>query len=159
MLPSAFGRPDKFAPVADLYREAFAAGGHKHAPVVGACWHGWVGANDAIARARFEPRYRAYHAFNQAVIKSVNPNPPSYLMAKFDFDFLTTSGPALVGGPQAFAERLQGLAKSVSADVNLIKMDMGGVPRQEYVEMVEILGREVIPLLEPAGVTMAATGS
>ena len=49
MLPSAFGKPDKFAPVADIYREAFAEAGHAHAPRVGACWHGWVGKTDAIA--------------------------------------------------------------------------------------------------------------
>ncbi len=159
MLPSAFGKPDKFAPMADVYREAFAEAGHKHAPMVGACWHGWVGANDAIARARWEPRYRAYHAFNQAVIRSVNPNPPAYLMTPFDFDFLTTSGPALVGGPQAFAERLTKVARLVGADVNLIKMDMGGVPRPEYLEMVEILGGEVIPLLETPRRAKAAAGS
>jgi len=147
MLPSAFGRPDKFAAVADIYREAFADAGHKHAARVGACWHGWVGESDAIARARFEPRYRDYHAFNQAMIKSVNDNPPAYLVSAFDYEFLSTSGPAIVGGPERFADRLRTLAEVVGADVNLIKMDMGGVPREEYVEMVEMLGAEVLPLL------------
>jgi alkanesulfonate monooxygenase SsuD/methylene tetrahydromethanopterin reductase-like flavin-dependent oxidoreductase (luciferase family) len=148
MLPSAFGRPDKFAPMADVYRESFAAAGHRHQAQVGACWHGWVGADDEQARARFEPRYRAYHAFNTGIIRSVNPDPPSYLTAPFDFGFLTTSGPAIVGGPEAFAERLSKLARVVGADVNLIKMDMGGVPREEYVDMVRLLGERVIPLLQ-----------
>jgi alkanesulfonate monooxygenase SsuD/methylene tetrahydromethanopterin reductase-like flavin-dependent oxidoreductase (luciferase family) len=148
MLPSAFGRPDKFAPMADVYRESFAAAGHRHQAQVGACWHGWVGADDAQARARFEPRYRAYHAFNTGIIRSVNPDPPPYLIAPFDFEFLTTSGPAIVGGPEAFAERLSKLARVVGADVNLIKMDMGGVPREEYVDMVRLLGERVIPLLQ-----------
>lgn len=147
MLPSAFGRPDKFIEVANIYREAFAAAGHKHDARVGACWHGWVGKTDAYARERYEPRYRAYHAFNQAMIKCVHSNPPAYLTTAFDYDFLSTRGPAIVGGPQAFAERFTTLSTLVGADVNLIKMDMGGVPREEYVEMVEILGSEVIPLL------------
>jgi len=149
MLPSAFGRPDKFAPMADVYREAFAAAGHKHNAKVGACWHGWVGDTDAEARARFEPRYRAYHAFNTRVIRSVNPDPPPYLVAQFDYDFLTTQGPAIVGGPEAFAERLSRVATTVGADVNLIKMDMGGVPREEYVDMVRLLCESVIPLVQP----------
>jgi len=147
MLPSAFGKPDKFAEIADIYREAFAAANHRHQARVGASWHGWVGSTDAIARARYEPRYRAYHAFNQAMIKSVNDNPPAYLISNFDYDFLSTQGPAIVGGPQAFAERLIYLNDLVGADLNLIKMDMGGVPREEYLEMVEILGSEVLPLL------------
>lgn len=150
MLPSAFGRPDKFAPMADVYREAFAEAGHKHRAQVGACWHGWVGATSAKARARFEPRYRAYHAFNTSIIKSVNPDPPPYLTATFDYDFLTTSGPAIVGGPADFAERLSKVADTVGADVNLIKMDMGGVPRDEFVDMVRLLGEEVIPMLPSA---------
>jgi alkanesulfonate monooxygenase SsuD/methylene tetrahydromethanopterin reductase-like flavin-dependent oxidoreductase (luciferase family) len=147
MLPSAFGKPDKFVDIANLYREAFAAAGHKHPARVGASWHGWVGKTDKLARERYAPRYQAYHAFNQAMILSVNPNPPSYLTTPFDYEFLSTRGPAIVGGPESFAERLSYLSDLVGADLNLIKMDMGGVPREEYVEMVEILGTEVLPLL------------
>ncbi|MGH6614591.1 LLM class flavin-dependent oxidoreductase [Sphingomonas sp.] len=147
MLPSAFGKPDKFVAVAEIYREAFAAAGHKHASRVGACWHGWVGKTDALARERYEPRYRGYHAFNMAMIKSVNDNPPAYLTSTFDYEFLSTHGPAIVGGPAKFADRLMLLSELVGADVNLIKMDMGGVGRDEYVEMVELLGTEVVPQL------------
>jgi alkanesulfonate monooxygenase SsuD/methylene tetrahydromethanopterin reductase-like flavin-dependent oxidoreductase (luciferase family) len=157
MLPSAFGKPDKFIPIADIYREAFAAAGHSHEPRVGACWHGWVGKTDALARERYEPRYREYHAFNQAVIKSVNPNPPSYVTSAFDYELLSTKGPAIVGGPAKFADRLMTLSELVGADVNLIKMDMGGVPREEYVEMVEILGNDVVPQLNLARPALAAT--
>ncbi len=159
MLPSAFGRPDKFAAVADIYREAFAEAGHAHAPRVGACWHGWVDTSESVARARFEPRYRAYHAFSQRVIKKVNPNPPPYLVTPFDYEFLSTDGPAIVGGPERFAERLGALANIVGADLNIIKMDMGGVPREEYVDMVGRLCGEVLPLLnthsKPALATVA----
>lgn len=147
MLPSAFGKPDKFVEIADIYREAFAKSNHRHDACVGASWHGWVGKTNELAHERYEPRYRAYHAFNQAMILSVNPNPPSYLTTPFNYEFLSTQGPAIVGGPEAFAERLYYLGNLVGADLNLIKMDMGGVPREEYVEMVEILGTEVLPLL------------
>jgi alkanesulfonate monooxygenase SsuD/methylene tetrahydromethanopterin reductase-like flavin-dependent oxidoreductase (luciferase family) len=147
MLPSAFGKPDKFVEIADIYREAFAAANHKHEAQVGASWHGWVGKTHELAHERYEPRYRHYHAFNMAMIASVNPDPPSYLKTPFNYEFLSTQGPAIVGGPESFAERLSYLSNLVGADLNLIKMDMGGVPREEYVEMVEILGTEVLPLL------------
>jgi hypothetical protein len=93
-----------------------------------------------------------------AMIKSVNDNPPAYLTSTFDYDFLSTHGPAIVGGPQRFAERLVYLSELVGADLNLIKMDMGGVPREEYVDMVERLG-SVIPLMNvrsPAAVAANA---
>lgn len=160
MLPSAFGKPDNFIPIANIYREAFAAANHKHEAQVGACWHGWVDSSDERALQRFEPRYRGYHAFNLKVITSVNPNPPSFVHTPFDFEVLSTKGPAIVGGVQKFADRLAYLAELVDADLNLIKMDMGGVPREEYIEMVERLGTEVLPILggkaEPVPVAATA---
>lgn len=152
MLPSAFGKPDKFVDVANIYRDAYADAGHPGAPEVGACWHGWVAPDTALALARFEPRYRAYHAFTQALIKSVNPSPPSYLSTPFDYDFLCRQGPAIVGSPSDFAERLLSLADMLGAEVNLVKMDMGGVPRDEFLDAVRLVGDEVIPRLGvPAG--------
>jgi len=147
MLPSAFGRPDKFVPVVDMYREAFAAADHAHKPEIGACWHGWVAPASQEAHRRFEPRYRAYHAFSQALIKRVNPNPPSYLTTDFDYKLLTTHGPAIVGSPAEFLDRLGELDELLSVDLNLIKMDMGGVPREEYLNMIELLASDVIPKL------------
>lgn len=36
---------------------------------------------------------------------------------------------------------------SAARPLAFIKMDMGGVPREVYVEMIEIPGSEVLPLL------------
>jgi alkanesulfonate monooxygenase SsuD/methylene tetrahydromethanopterin reductase-like flavin-dependent oxidoreductase (luciferase family) len=147
MLPSAFGRPNKFVEVADIYRESFVASNHPGKPEVGACWHGWVAHNSQDAIRRFEPRYRAYHSFTQQLIKRVNPNPPAYLTAPFDYELLHTKGPAIVGSPAEFVDRLYKLDRLLGADLNLIKMDMGGVPSQEFLEMLELVGNEVIPAL------------
>jgi len=147
MLPSAFGRPDKFVPVVDTYREAFDKAGHAHKSEIGACWHGWVAPSEAEAHRRFEPRYEAYHAFSQQLIKKVNPNPPPYFTTAFDYEMLTTNGPAIVGSPQQFIDRLSQLDELLNADVNLIKMDMGGVPREEFLDMVQLVSENVIPKL------------
>jgi alkanesulfonate monooxygenase SsuD/methylene tetrahydromethanopterin reductase-like flavin-dependent oxidoreductase (luciferase family) len=156
MLPSAFGRPEKFIEVAAIYRDAYAAAGHPGKPEVGACWHGWIARNGAEAVKRFEPRYRAYHAFTQRLIRQVNPNPPPYLTAPFDYDALRTGGPAIVGSPAEFIERLAKLSGMLGADLNLLKMDMGGVPREEYLEMLELVGSEVVPALRSEAATQAA---
>lgn len=157
MLPSAFGRPDKFAPVADIYREAFDKANHAHSAEVGACWHGWVHKDGAEAHKRFRPRYEAYHAFSQALIKKVNPNPPPYFTTAFDYEMLTTKGPAVVGSPQQFIDRLCELDALLHADVNLIKMDMGGVPTGEFLEMVTLLAEKVIPHLPATTAVAEAT--
>ena len=156
MLPSAFGRPDKFVAVADIYRESFDKAGHSHKAQIGACWHGWVAKDGAEAHRRFKPRYEAYHAFSQKLIKRVNPNPPPYFTTAFDYEMLTTKGPAIVGTPQQFIDRLSELDELLQADVNLIKMDMGGVPTPEFLDMVQLLADEVIPHLDASPVPASA---
>lgn len=156
MLPSAFGKPEKFIAVADIYREAYVAAGHPGNPEVGACWHGWVAPDHEQAIERFRPRYEAYHRFTQQLIKRVNPNPPPYLAAPFDFDFLRNDGPAIVGGPEAFAERLDKLSSSLNADLNLIYMDMGGVPAAEFIDMLAVVGEQVLPHFAGKNAAVAA---
>jgi alkanesulfonate monooxygenase SsuD/methylene tetrahydromethanopterin reductase-like flavin-dependent oxidoreductase (luciferase family) len=147
MLPSAFGNPSTFVPVVEAYREKFASYGHPHEPRVGACWHVNVAKTSQEARSRWEPRYRTYFELMNTIIPRVNPDPPAFVTKPFDFDFLTTRGPALVGSPDEVADRLNTSAQSLGADTNLIYLDMGGQPANEYRDMVELIGAEVIPQL------------
>ncbi len=147
MLPSAFGNPAMFKPVVDVYREKFASHGHSHQPRIGACFHLNVAANSQDARKRWEPRYQAYFNLMTDVINRVNPNPPEFIKKPFDFDFLSSRGPAIVGSPAEVAERLNSLADMLEADTNLIYIDMGGQPAAEFRDMVELIGSDVIPQL------------
>jgi alkanesulfonate monooxygenase SsuD/methylene tetrahydromethanopterin reductase-like flavin-dependent oxidoreductase (luciferase family) len=147
MLPSAFGNPAMFAPVVEAYREKFAGYGHPHEPRIGACWHVNVAETSQAARTRWEPRYRAYFELMNTIIPRVNPDPPAFVTKPFDFDFLTTRGPALVGSPDEVADRLNRSAQLLGADTNLIYLDMGGQPAGEYRDMVELIGARVIPQL------------
>lgn len=147
MLPSAFGNPSMFIPIVESYREKFAGYGHSHEPRVGACWHVNVGATSQQARARWQPRYQAYFQLMTEIICRVNPDPPPFVRKPFDFDFLTSKGPALVGSPDEVADRLNSAAAMLTADTNLIYLDMGGQPAAEYRDMVELIGSKVIPQL------------
>jgi alkanesulfonate monooxygenase SsuD/methylene tetrahydromethanopterin reductase-like flavin-dependent oxidoreductase (luciferase family) len=148
MLPSAFGNPAMFKPVADSYLEKYASYGHAREPRIGACWHVNVAATSQAARERWEPRYRAYFELMTKIIGRVNPDPPPFVKKPFDFEFLTTKGPALVGSPDEVADRLNAAAKMLGADTNLIYLDMGGQPGGEYLDMVELIGSRVIPQLD-----------
>lgn len=147
MLPSAFGNPEMFTSVVQTYREKFAAYGHPREPRVGACWHVNVGETSQSARARWEPRYRSYFELMKEIIPRVNPDPPAFITKPFDFDFLTSRGPALVGSPDEVVDRLNRGAEMLTADTNLIYLDMGGLPTGEFVDMVELIGARVIPQL------------
>ncbi|MDT7748944.1 MAG: hypothetical protein QOD96_2606 [Pseudonocardiales bacterium] len=148
MLPSAFGNPEMFRSVVDTYRERFASYGHPRQPRVGACWHVNVAETSQAARDRWEPRYRAYFELMKEIIPRVNPDPPAFIRKPFDFDFLTSRGPALVGSPDEVADRLNSSAEMLSADTNLIYIDMGGQPAGEFRDMVDLIGSQVIPQLD-----------
>ncbi len=83
------------------------------------------------------------------LLRDVNPDLPEYLLKPFDFEWLTTKGPAVVGSPGEVAERLVELSELLSVDMHLVKMDMGGLPADEYLAMVGRFGREVLPVLPP----------
>ena len=147
MLPSAFGAPTAFERIVDVYREAFVPSASGDGPHVGACWHLNVQATSQAARELWEPRYRAYHEWMHVLLRQVNPDLPEYLIKPFDFEWLTTKGPAVVGSPAEVVDRLLDLSELLSADTHLVKMDMGGLPADDYLAMVERFGREVLPSL------------
>ena len=147
MLPSAFGAPEKFRQAVDIYLESFAESGHDHEPEVGACWHVNVGTNSQDAKARWERRYRSYHAWTQALLKRVNPALPDYLLKPFDYEWLCANGPAIVGSPAEVTDRIAALGDMLGATLHLCYMDMGGTPAGEYLEQVALLGDAVVPAL------------
>jgi alkanesulfonate monooxygenase SsuD/methylene tetrahydromethanopterin reductase-like flavin-dependent oxidoreductase (luciferase family) len=150
MLPSAFGNPVVFRDVVDLYREHFTQVGHGDGPAVGACWHVNVAPTSQQAHRRWEPRYRRYHGWMQALLPRVNPDVPAYLLKPFDYEWLTTNGPAIVGSPAEVVDRLQAMAELLTAETHLVYLDMGGMPVDELFDMIRLMGTDVIPHLEAA---------
>jgi alkanesulfonate monooxygenase SsuD/methylene tetrahydromethanopterin reductase-like flavin-dependent oxidoreductase (luciferase family) len=146
MLPSAFGNPATFRKVVDVYKERFAEAGHAHEPKVGACWHANIARTSQGAVKGWEPRYRYYFEFMRDLLAKVNPELPNFLKP-FDYDWLRTQGPAIVGSPDEFVERLTKVSEMLDCDTNLLYMDMGGLPTGEFREQIELIGEQVIPAL------------
>jgi alkanesulfonate monooxygenase SsuD/methylene tetrahydromethanopterin reductase-like flavin-dependent oxidoreductase (luciferase family) len=147
MLPSAFGNPAQFKPIVELYRERFASYGHGREPAIGACWHVNVAKTSQAARATWEPRYHAYFDLVNQMIVKATPDPPPFVHRPFDFERLTTKGPAIVGSPDEVADRLRIVAAELTSDLNLLSIDMGGQPTKEFLAMTELIGTQVIPQL------------
>ena len=136
---SAAPRPAARRLEPESYREKFASYGHPRQPRVGACWHVNVARTSQATRERWEPRYRSYFELMKTVIRRVNPDPPPFVTKPFDFGFLTTRGPAIVGSPAGVVERLNTWSQLLSTDTSLIYIDMGGQPAGEYRDMVELI--------------------
>ena len=152
MLPSAFGKPAFFEPIVDRYLEQWDAHGHVHAPEVGAAWHVFAAPDSQVARDRWEPRYRAYHEWMQRLLLDVNPAIPAHNARPFDFGWLTTEGPAIVGSPAEVTERIAALSAQLHLTTHLLYMDMGGMPAGELFDAIDLVGANVIPAL--AGVAV-----
>ncbi|MEV5413192.1 LLM class flavin-dependent oxidoreductase [Thermopolyspora sp. NPDC052614] len=148
LLPSVFGDPEKLKPVVETYREKFASYGHAREPRVGAAWHVNVGKTSQGARARWEPRYREYFDLMMQRGNRAAPAPTPFYDTPLDFDHVTTHGPAIVGSPDEVADRLNRAAAMLTADTNLISLNMGGCPTEEFIDMVELIGAQVIPQLD-----------
>jgi alkanesulfonate monooxygenase SsuD/methylene tetrahydromethanopterin reductase-like flavin-dependent oxidoreductase (luciferase family) len=148
MLPSAFGNPSVFQPVAAAYREHFRQAGHAGEPEIGGCWHVNVAKNSQDAKARWEPRYRRYHEWMRELLLEVNPAMPKHMMKPFDYEWLLENGPAIAGSPAEVVERLGTLSEMLNgATTHLLYLEMGGMPQSELLEMVELIGSDVIPRL------------
>jgi alkanesulfonate monooxygenase SsuD/methylene tetrahydromethanopterin reductase-like flavin-dependent oxidoreductase (luciferase family) len=152
MLPSAFGNPDFFVPVVDHYLQTWTEYGHKHEPEVGAGWHVFVAPDSNAARATWEPRYRAYHEWMQGLLSRVNKTIPAHNARPFDFEWLTTNGPAIVGSPDEVVDRIATLSEKLKCSTHLLYMDMGGMPQGELFDAIELIGSAVIPQLAGAAV-------
>jgi alkanesulfonate monooxygenase SsuD/methylene tetrahydromethanopterin reductase-like flavin-dependent oxidoreductase (luciferase family) len=157
MLPSAFGRPAFFEPIVDRYIQRWEEHGHRHAPEIGAAWHLFVAADSQDARARWEPRYRAYHEWMQRLLEQVNPEIPAHNARPFDFEWLTTEGPAIVGSPAEVTERIGILASRLHIATHLLYMDMGGMAAKELLEAIDLFGERVIPAFAGATAQQAAS--
>jgi len=141
MLPSVFGKPEMFAPVADFYRARWEANGRDWTGArVGACCHVHVGATSQQARATFEPHYRQYWNWVGGLLGE------SGMWPDFDFDELTT-GPGICGSPDEVIDRIGQWREVFGHDRHLFMFDLGGIDESTLTATIERFGTEVLPQL------------
>jgi alkanesulfonate monooxygenase SsuD/methylene tetrahydromethanopterin reductase-like flavin-dependent oxidoreductase (luciferase family) len=144
MLPTVFGTPALFAPMVELYEQRWAEHGHDPAlKRIGCVSHAHVHRHSATARARWEPRYRAYIEWvNDLQSRSSEGRNPG--LGGFDFDRLCAAT-AICGSPAEALERMAEMRELLHLDTHVVMMDMGGLPDDELMATIELFGAEVIP--------------
>lgn len=145
-LPSAFADPYKFVPVVAAFTERWSAlqGADAVKPEVAASWHLHVERDSARAKARWEPRYAAYHQWFGDQVRLHNTD---YKAPAFDYEWMLSKGSALAGSPAEVVDKLGMLGQILGADTHLVYLDMGGAPLRETMDMIELIGSDVIPQL------------
>lgn len=143
------GEPARFAPLANLHRQAAEHGGHGRLPF-SINSHGYVA--DTSQRAADE----AFPAFKVTMDRIGRERgwPP---MSREDFEASRTlHGANLVGSPHEVAEKILHQHEIFGHDRFLIQLSVGTLPHDRIMRAIELLGTEVAPVVRAATASRAA---
>jgi probable LLM family oxidoreductase len=147
------GEPAKFAPLADLYRQAAA---QSHTPAgrirVGIANPGFIGDDGQKTR----DMWWGHWSTRMEMISAQRGFP---MMSRDRYRKTATGAGALfVGHPEEIAERIIDLHRVMGHDRQILEMDYGHVPHKDLLHSIELLGTRVKPLVDAElGTTQAAT--
>ncbi|HWE33679.1 MAG TPA: LLM class flavin-dependent oxidoreductase [Solirubrobacteraceae bacterium] len=136
------GQPERFKPLVDLYREAYAAAGHDPSRArVAINTHAFVGATSAEADAAFAPAY--LEVMNR--IGAERGWPPS---GRAQYDALRSPRGALAAGSvEQVAEKILFEHELFGNDRYLAHMSLGAVSHRNVLRSLELFGTEVAPIV------------
>jgi alkanesulfonate monooxygenase SsuD/methylene tetrahydromethanopterin reductase-like flavin-dependent oxidoreductase (luciferase family) len=147
MLPTVFGTPEMFAPMAELYRERWVAHGHDPAAMrIGCCSHTWVAPTSQEAHETWRPRYS--HYMNEVLaMASASAGRSNVGLPGFDYDH-AVQHTALCGSPAEVVDRMGEIKELLHLDCQILYFDMGGMPERDVTASIELCGAEVIPAVK-----------
>ena len=136
------GSPLQFAPLVQLYKNAAEQAGHDVSKLtVASHSHGFVGESIESAADKFFPSTQA--AMN--VLGRERGWGP-YTRATFDHA-RSLEGALYVGDAQTVAEKIIFLRKNVGITRFMLHVPVGSMPHHEVLRAIELLGKEVAPLV------------
>ncbi len=141
------GEPHRFRPLVERYREAGRRAGHASEKLkVGIHALGYVAETDAQAADDYFPGYA--RMFTEIGIERGWPP-----VTRDHFDaLLGPTGALLVGNPRTVAEKIRHIHESLGGiDRINLQMSPGTLPHATALRGIELLGKEVIPLLRQRG--------
>ncbi len=136
------GSPERFAPLVDLYRQAFAAAGHDLGDArVAINTHAFLAGTEADANRAFAQSYLAM--MNR--IGRERGWPPA---GREQYDALRSPRGALaVGTPEQVAEKLLWEHELFGHDRYLAQISVGAVAHADVMRAIELFGTEVAPVV------------
>lgn len=136
------GRPERFVPLVELYRETAARAGHDPSSLsVAINTHAFVAADAAGADAAFAPPY-------VAMMRRIGRERGWPPMGREQYDALRSPRGALaVGSPQEVAEKILFEHELFGHQRYLGQMSVGAVAHRDVLRSIELFATEVAPLV------------
>jgi probable LLM family oxidoreductase len=137
------GRPEQFAPLADLHRRAVAQAGHPPVPVAVHA-HGYVAATSDRAAREYYPSYS--HAMSV-----IGRERGWGAMSRPAFDAMRSrTGSLVLGDPGEVAAKILQLREWLGIERFMLHLSVGTLPHEQVLEAIRLLGTEVAPVVRAA---------
>ena len=137
------GPPERFAPLIDLYKEAYKKHGHDPKNMkVSINSQGFIGEDAKQAAEDYWPYYET--VMNQ--IGKERGWPP---ITKEGFEHSAgPDGSLLLGTPEQIAQKILNQHKIFGQDRFLIQIDVGTMPHDKVLKAIKLLGKKVAPIVK-----------
>ena len=135
------GQPERFAPLADLYRTTGADAGHNDTLRIGVTSHFYAEPTSQGARDTFFPYYSRYIGNNM-------PGARGQLLPRDAFDsWAGPRGALLAGSPQEIIDKILWEHELLGHDRFLAQIGLGGLPFAQTARSIELLANDVLPVI------------
>jgi probable LLM family oxidoreductase len=137
------GQPERFAPLAELYREHGSDAGHEpDALRIGVTSHFHVDTTSQRARDTFYPYYSRYIGNNM-------PGARGQLLSRDAFDnWASPRGALFAGSPQEVIDKIMWEHQLLGHDRFLAQIGLGGLPFADTARSIELLATVVLPVVQ-----------
>jgi probable LLM family oxidoreductase len=148
------GAPERFAPLADLYRNAARQAGHDAATLpMGVNSHTYVAPTSQRAAEEFFPAYAG-------MMSRIGRERGWPEMSRQQFDALRAPrGALVVGSPAEVAEKILFQHEIFGHQRFLAQMSVGDLPHRDVMRAIELLGTEVAPVVRAEVARRAAAAT
>jgi alkanesulfonate monooxygenase SsuD/methylene tetrahydromethanopterin reductase-like flavin-dependent oxidoreductase (luciferase family) len=137
------GMPERFAPFADLHRDAAARAGHERLPLS-------INSHGFVAERSQDAADIAFPAF-KAMMDRIGRERGWPPMTRDQFEgSRTIRGANFVGSPQEIVEKILFQHTIFQHDRFLLQMSVGTLPHADVMRSIELLGTEVAPAVRAA---------
>ncbi|MCK9857799.1 LLM class flavin-dependent oxidoreductase [Paenibacillus sp. ATY16] len=136
------GMPERFAPLVELYKEAYTRAGHDPKKMqIGSHSHGFISDTDTRATELFFPAQQAM----MNVIGRERGWPP-YTFEAYDAA-RSMRGALYVGEAEYVAEKIILLHKNLGLTRFFLHVDTSSIPHKDMMRAIELLGTKVAPIV------------
>jgi alkanesulfonate monooxygenase SsuD/methylene tetrahydromethanopterin reductase-like flavin-dependent oxidoreductase (luciferase family) len=135
------GDPQRFAPLAELYRRA-AAGAGREPGRIGVTSHFYVEATSQGARETFFPHYSSYIGQNMPRVGQLDRD-------SFDV-WASPRGALFAGSPAEIIDKILWEHEVLGHTRFLAQVGLGGLAQAETLRSIELLATEVLPAVRAA---------